>query len=218
MGGDDSKVKQPKAWFREHSPQASIRNSTQENMLQQLPGPNGSKEKLEIIALIGTVIVGIVSNFFVYEQIRQSKNLSQDEKIQNYELEAREIYAEYLKLALENPDLAYGPEYSAKNSSLTGSAEVSLKVRYDWYVSFAFTAFERIAQMPGRSSGWTCVIAQQLTYHYDIVQENIKNGEFDWSYNDELNEIAQRIIDPKTQEGSVSEVDAAHKCPYLKEP
>lgn len=106
---------------------------------------------------------------------------------QALDLEARNIFADYLKVALDNPDLSDGPKPALSKSPEDRQA---IDLRYDWYTAYAFTAFERIAVTQHDDAGWRCVLARHLFVHRDWVSAQLDSTLFSKAYNTELYNIA----------------------------
>jgi hypothetical protein len=106
------------------------------------------------IATIVTGMVAVVALFVASDQIKDSRRSQR-------EATSATLYGEYLSLAIQYPRLAGLQVDEAVVADLAGE-ELE---RYEWFVSFALHAFERILVVSKDDKTWREVIRDQLRYH-----------------------------------------------------
>lgn len=83
---------------------------------------------------------------------------------------AQSIYADYVALAVAHPEFANGLELPALSCNDDDQACLELKSRYDWYLSFALFAFEKvIIAFPNDHDGWIKLVKDQVCYHRTAI-------------------------------------------------
>lgn len=135
----------------------------------------------EVISNVATAVAALAALLALgvaWFQVKAGREAQQ-------ETVAKEIYREYLRLALEHPRYAY-PNYA----HLSANPEGEDFQRYEWFVSFLCYASEEILEMFDDEPGWQSTIASQLSYHHDyIFSEHFVRGH----YSEKLRELIGRM-------------------------
>ncbi|GHB35699.1 hypothetical protein GCM10007094_26620 [Pseudovibrio japonicus] len=117
---------------------------------------------MEFGALEITQIVSIASALFAGGSfIAAAWQLKLARLIQR-EAVANQIYAEYLKLAVQNPDWASG-----KMPSNDREFE-----QYEWFASYMLNACEQMLEVLPKSQAWRNCVRDQLRYHREYLSQN----------------------------------------------
>ena len=123
----------------------------------------GAATATEIVSNIATAVAAIAALIALgvaWFQVKAGREAQR-------ETVAKEIYRDYLRLALEYPHYAY-PDY-VHLSANPGSDDFQ---RYEWFVAFLCYASEEIMEMFGNKPGWESAIISQLGYHYDYLHSD----------------------------------------------
>lgn len=115
---------------------------------------NCEKTLLENLAFIGTIVVPIIALLAVgiaVWQIRSNAGVQRRSTAYN-------LYQQYLTLAIQNPDIAYGSE-----KLITMSRDDYAK--YKWFVASMLVCFEEILIACPNESDWVATIDAQLHRH-----------------------------------------------------
>lgn len=114
------------------------------------------------LAQIMTALVAALALVYARAQILSARATQREST-------AKELYSDYLSLALANPSLA-NPDLSAFDYvrlTLNGSREKF--EQYDWFVASAFFCFEEIHRLFPDDAEWLLAIRSQVAYHKTFV-------------------------------------------------
>lgn len=109
------------------------------------------------IAEIVTAVVALSALFIAITQLRQNK-------ANQRESTAKEIYKEYLKMAVEYPRHAYPTKEFIEN--IRGKEEFD---RYTWFVSYMLFACDEILTLSKERKLWRKVVKEQLWFHISYL-------------------------------------------------
>lgn len=135
----------------------------------------------DIISNVATALAAVAALFALrlgWIQIRENR-LTQSEAT------AKDIYREYLRLALEYPQYSL-PDYS-RISADENSDEFK---QYEWFVSFLIYAAEEILAFFPDSEGWRATITSQFEYHREYLQAGYINPRH---YTREVCELIEQV-------------------------
>lgn len=111
--------------------------------------PNAVMAAVAVLALFGAAL-----------QIQESKRSA-----------ATAIYAEYLKLAIENPQYAIPNGVTGARSSERSSGS-TYDSKYSFYVSYLLLAAEEILETQHGDKEWEVTLKAQLAYHKNFIDES----------------------------------------------
>lgn len=140
----------------------------------------------EYAPLIGSIIA-VVAAYIAVKQLRLAKTES---RVTN----AKQIYKEYLLLAINNPTLSspYEENYLAIKQK---------KIRYEkyeFYVSYMLFASEEILELTEYDFEWEETLKTQIKYHYYYLNEKKKDKIYFKMYSDNLNKLIKEAIDEES--------------------
>jgi hypothetical protein len=133
-------------------------------------------QKFSNIATMLTFVVALAALLVAVKQI-QSANLSQREAT------AQETYGEYLKLAIEKPELADG--------IVDQNATAEDRAKYSWFVSYCLHAAEHIYLLFPDDENWANALRSQICPHRDYLS----GEEFQKSLKSHYDPAFQRFMD-----------------------
>ena len=114
-------------------------------------------KKLADLATIATTLIAFVALGVAIAQIR-SANASESEAT------AEAVYKDYLKLAVEQPELAEGLH--------DVSADPVKQARYSWFVSYFLHSAEHIYLTYPHNNEWRAAISNQVCLHQRFLRGN----------------------------------------------
>ena len=113
------------------------------------------------------VIVALVAASITYYQYRGAKEIQR-------ETTAKQIYSNYLELAIQYPNLTSGIMPS----------DLLEYERYEWFVSFMLNVFEHILNAVGNDEEWRKTVVGQIEYHQDYFLNDAEFKAEDYYYYD----------------------------------
>jgi hypothetical protein len=114
-------------------------------------------ERLAHIATVLTALIAGIALIIAIFQIRAANHTQR-------EATAQATYNEYLKLALENPELADG--------RLAPSASEKEKTKYTWFVSFFLHSAEHIHNLFPHEADWVNSLRSQICIHRQYLRSD----------------------------------------------
>lgn len=106
-----------------------------------------------IIVPVLTLFTALAAVWVAYSQ------LSLNRKNQR-ETTAKATFREFLKMCVQEPDLAYGKPGPGKHDE------------YEWFVAYLLWAAEEILEYSRKDKDWEANLRLHLTYHRDFLKNN----------------------------------------------
>jgi hypothetical protein len=104
------------------------------------------------------------------------------------EATAKDIYRDYLKLAVANPRLA-----NPRDFEISKDDRKQLE-RYRWFVAFMMNSCDEIARTRGRDEGWRNTIIEDLKMHIEYLRSPEFVDDGGWGlYSRRLKDIYDRL-------------------------
>jgi hypothetical protein len=116
--------------------------------------------KAASLATIATAVIAVAALCIAVWQIRVGQQTQR-------EASARDAFKEYLKLAMEKPELAEPSLGTVSDSGVESS-------RYSWFVSYFLFSAEQIHLSFPNDSEWSAALSNQICYH----REYLKGSEY----------------------------------------
>lgn len=113
--------------------------------------PNQRLERFAHISEIATALIAIFALVIAIWQIKVAESVQQ-------EASAREAFKEYLKLAVDKPELA-----DARLAATDGSE--TARSRYAWFVTYFLYSAEQIYESYPDDPAWQHSLAEEICYH-----------------------------------------------------
>jgi hypothetical protein len=103
------------------------------------------------IAPLLTPVVALIAVIFAWLQLRLNR-------ANQRETTAKATFREFLKICVQNPDLAYGKSSPDKQNE------------YEWFVAYFLWATEEILEYSHKD--WEANLRLHMTYHKDFLRNN----------------------------------------------
>lgn len=149
---------------------------------------NGLVEILGKLAAVAPIIIAVIAGGALWVGVTQLRQ----NRLNHTESVAKDIYKEYLKVAIQYPSLAYPENKFHKFIKEVGDVE-ELN-RYAWFVSYALFACDEVLTLSRDRERWALVIKEQLRYHAEYLSwpEFSKTSEIE-GYGPELQELIHEV-------------------------
>lgn len=125
---------------------------------------NNRLERFAHFSEIATAIIAILALIIAAWQIQASASIQR-------EASAREAFKEYLKIAIDKPELA--------DARLSASDAPDARSRYAWFVTYFLYSAEQIYDIYPDDPAWRNSLAEEICYH----QAYLSGTEFQRSVN-----------------------------------
>jgi hypothetical protein len=143
---------------------------------------------IPIVGFLGVVVAGgaILANRHSQREINSAKS-----------------YLDYLRVALENPDLAY-PGAIAEfdyDKQIIGDDRLEFQ-RYEWFVSFTLASTRLMFQTAKKGTHWHNIAVRQISYHWRYLEKYGNTKHFLKRWYSEQKKIMDEAIKLGKLEGS----------------
>ena len=156
--------------------------------------------KIEIIKYIANYVAPILEVIIQFCALAWAYREYKRHQRNHKESLAKGIYSDYLKLAVEYPDLAYPSPRSIKE--LTSSENFK---KYTWFVSYVLVACDEILSLCSHNiedgNKWKTVIKEQIKFHkvYLSSSEFLNTREIE-GYSEELKKLINEVREHKNSD------------------
>lgn len=105
------------------------------------------------VAVVAAASAAVAAGTFLVSLIK-----NRGDRRQQQSFKAREIWAEYMKLAFDHPQFSGGFDYDESEDS-------TQKEKYEWFVSLMLYACEEVMSYSGGDPRWNSTFLLQFSYH-----------------------------------------------------
>ena len=102
------------------------------------------------------------------------------------EATAQDTYKEYLKLAIENPELSDGLE--------TLPTDQKLRTKYGWFVSYFLHSAEHVSLIYPNDPEWRAAISNQVCFHRAFLRGDDYQTNLQFHYNEQFRNLVKEAL------------------------